>query len=112
MVASTLAAGHSSLAKRLTSVRYLPTMVCRSARETASSMGNAPFDSLHKLSRLTQSTCSLSGAEMMITVVGSMAQLLHNREVTDKYRRKLFSPSCEFIGKRSMQAGMAPFWPH
>src|SRR5215831_2499059 len=111
-MASTLTSGHSSLAKRLTSVRYLPTRLCRSARETASSMGNAPFDSLHKFSRLTQSTCSLSNAEMMIAVVGSMAQLLNNKEVTGKYRSKLFSPSRELIGKHSMQAGMAPLWPH
>jgi hypothetical protein len=49
---------------------------------------------------------------MMIAVVGSMAQLLNNREVAGKYRSKLLSPSREFIGKCSMQAGMAPLWPH
>ena len=48
----------------------------------------------------------------MIAVVRSMAQLLDNGEVTGKYRSKLLAPSREFIGKRRMQAGMAPLWSH
>jgi hypothetical protein len=40
------------LAKRLTSVRYLSTTLRHAAREVASSMGDAPYDSMYKLSRL------------------------------------------------------------
>jgi hypothetical protein len=41
-----------------------------------------------------------------------MAQLLDHGEATGKYRSKLLAPSREFIGKRRMQAGMAPLWSH
>src|SRR5712691_2682498 len=85
-------------------------MVRRAARETASSMGDTPIDRLHKRACLAQRPCRLSGAEMMVAVVSRMAQLLDNGEVTGQSRRKVLAPSREFIGKRRMQAGMAPLW--
>jgi len=107
-----LGRGAQAFGQEANSVRYLPTMVRRSGRETASSMGDTPCDSMHKLSRLAQSTRRLSSAEIMLAVVRSVAQLLDNGAVMGKYRSTLLAPSRECIGKRGMQAGMAPLWPH
>src|ERR1700751_3365381 len=97
VVASTFASGQSCFANKLSSVRYLSTRTLRSDKDIDLTIGKPLPNLTHEYTRFSECSRRLSSAYVTVSVIGCMAQILHDVQIPGEERRIEFSSACKFV---------------